>query len=193
MAKKKYDVVEIEETQQVEQKKPWLQRMVYGIVGPGGLKDVVGGAVKSIVLPGLKNIAADALHGAVNSIFYRNGDAPSSRRGVYRHYENEYRGYASATNIESKYSNVKRLTTSGSRVVKPYAIETEEDAWDIVDDLRDRISAKGYATVGDYYENIGKPADSSHDDYGWKSLGGVEVIPVSNGWLIEFPPVRRVR
>lgn len=193
MAKKKYDVVEIEEVQQVEQKKPLLQRIVYGIVGPGGLKDTVGGAVKSIVLPGLKNIAADALHGAVNSIFYRDGNAPSSRRGVYRHYESEYRSYGRTDPIESKYGNIKRLDTSGSRVIKPYAIKTEDEAWDIVDDLRDRISSRGHATIGDYYENIGKYSDSSHDDYGWKSLGGVDVVPVSNGWLIEFPPVRRVR
>ena len=173
MTEKEKIVVELVEQQPV--KKPLLERMVYRVIGPGGLKDTMGSAMKSIILPGLKNLAADALHGAVNSVFYRDGGAPSERSS-------------------SRYSNVSIASGTGRRP-KDYAIIEEQDAYDIIDELRDIIatSERGAATIADYYSMIGIPTGSYDDSYGWTSLGGARPVKVEQGWVIEFPPTKRVR
>lgn len=187
MTEKEKIVVELVEQQPV--KKPLLERMVYRVIGPGGLKDTMGSAMKSIILPGLKNLAADALHGAVNSVFYRDGGAPSERQrsGGFYDYGRNYRSRSET----SRYSNVSTISGS-SRRPKDYAIVTEQDAYDIIEDLRDIISEEGHARISDYYDMIGIPTGSYDDSYGWTSLGGTRVIPVDKGWVIEFPPTKRI-
>lgn len=187
MTEKEKIVVELVEQQPV--KKPLLERMVYRVIGPGGLKDTMGSAMKSIILPGLKNLAADALHGAVNSIFYRDGGAPSERQrsGGYYDYGRSYRGGRET----SRYSNVS-IAGGSSRRPKDYAIIVEQDAYDIIDDLRDIISERGEATIADYYDMIGIPTGSYDDSYGWTSLGGARVVTADKGWVIEFPPTKRL-
>lgn len=182
--KKVVDVAPIEQPV----KKGFIEKTMYNLFKPGGLKDTAFGAIKGVVIPGLKHLAADALHGAVNSIFYRNegGEYRDRYRGGY-----EYRVSSGSRRFENKYSNIPMAGTGG-RKVRDFAITSEQDAWDIIEDLRSRISEIGYATIADYYENIGQPTGSYDEDYGWKSLGGVNVIKVANGWFIEFPPARRV-
>lgn len=190
MTEKEKIVVELVEQQPV--KKPLLERMVYRVIGPGGLKDTMGSAMKSIILPGLKNLAADALHGAVNSVFYRDGGAPSERQryGGFYDYGRSYRSERSG----SRYSNVSVASGTGRRP-KDYAIIEEQDAYDIIDELRDIIatSERGAATIADYYSMIGIPTGSYDDSYGWTSLGGARPVKVEQGWVIEFPPTKRVR
>ena len=53
MTEEKRTVVELVEQQPV--KKPLLERMVYRVIGPGGLKDTKGSAINSIILPVLIN------------------------------------------------------------------------------------------------------------------------------------------
>lgn len=187
MTEKEKIVVELVEQQPV--KKPLLERMVYRVIGPGGLKDTMGSAMKSIILPGLKNLAADALHGAVNSVFYRDGGAPSERQrsGGFYDYGRSYRSERSG----SRYSEVSTISSS-SRRPKDYAIIVEQDAYDIIDDLRDIISEEGHARISDYYDMIGIPTGSYDDSYGWTSLGGARVVKADKGWVIEFPPTKRL-
>ena len=189
MTEEKRTVVELVEQQPV--KKPLLERMVYRVIGPGGLKDTMGSAMKGIILPGLKNLAADALHGAINSVFHVDGGGYSSRQrsGGYYEYGNAYR----STRV-NRYSNVSVASGTGRRP-KDYAIIEEQDAYDIIDELRDIIatSERGAATIADYYSMIGIPTGSYDDSYGWTSLGGARPVRVDQGWVIEFPPTKRVR
>lgn len=187
MTEEKKTVVELVEQQPV--KKPLLERMVYRVIGPGGLKDTMGSAMKGIILPGLKNLAADALHGAINSVFHVDGGGYSSRQrtGGYYEYGNVYR----SSRETNRYSNVS-IAGGSSRRPKDYAILVEQDAYDIIDDLRDIISERGEATIADYYDMIGIPTGSYDDSYGWTSLGGARVVPVDKGWVIEFPPTKRL-
>lgn len=189
MTEKEKIVVELVDQQPV--KKPLLERMVYRVIGPGGLKDTMGSAMKSIILPGLKNLAADALHGAINSVFHVDGGGYSSRQrsGGYYEYGNAYR-----STRDNRYSNVSVASGTGRRP-KDYAIIEEQDAYDIIDELRDIIatSERGAATIADYYSMIGIPTGSYDDSYGWTSLGGARPVRVDQGWVIEFPPTKRVR
>lgn len=191
---KKYEVSEVIESNSNEPKRPLLERAIYGVIGPGGLQDSLKVATKTIILPGLKNLIAETLHGAINNFLYRDGGERyrSSYGGVTRAGYLDYSDrYISRDRQDTSYSRVS-YAPSGGRSVRQFAIKSESDAMAIVSDLRDRICDYGQATISDYYDMIGQQTDFSQDRYGWTSLNGVNIRKVSNGWVIDFPQVKRL-
>ena len=149
-----------------------------------------------VLVPALRDLISDILHGSVDTIFggggrgyggYRSGGRSNVSYTPYnRYYYDDDRGSRRSYREERRPSRRDRDPSA-------FTFSYKEDAEDLLDFLCDYIDRYGEVPVALFYDKIGEtiPGDFTSEDYGWRNLAPAKVMPAGRGeWYINFPRVR---
>lgn len=158
-------------------KKSSFQRFVGAFISDD-ISSVRSYIFTDVFIPYIKRFIDDSVH----TLLYRNGRDYYRSRG-----ETEYNRYYS-----DRY-NIRNDRVPPSHYGK-YGYDYDEIVYDdrgdaelVLDTLRDRIAAYGYATVMDWYTASNRSCSYTYDNYGWSDLYDARVIPVKDGYVIKLP------
>lgn len=150
-----------------------------------------------ILLPALKDLTLDILHGGVDAAFgggrstYRSRSYGSRSRGggSYISYNRMYddRSRSRYERDEERYESRRR-----QRDLDDIIFDYRDDADDVRDRLVDYLERYGEVPVSYLYDVCGMtvPGDFTSDDWGWTSLRECKIRKVRDGWILDLPRVR---
>lgn len=172
-------------TQQIKAKESVGTKLKHAFLGPD-VDDVGNYLLKEYLEPTGKRLLNNGAQGILKHI--GNGIQVLLFGKVINQQQNGGVDYTSFYN--------SNIGPNGQQQQKSYkvmdAVDTftmsREDALETLAYLRGRIQQFGSASVLDYYEHINAPLDYMMSDRGWKSLDGVQVLPMpGNGFYIDLP------
>ena len=171
--------------------------------------EYVGSSIlDDILIPALRDLINDILHGAVDMTFgggnYRGGYYSRGRgRGrshisydrMYddRRFSNRRRRDRDDDDYEDRRSR-RRIPDCSEFVFDPRDFDRPSDAKcaaeDLLDDMADRIEEYGEVDMAWFLDQIGEDSDGlwNAEDWGWTNLSGVRVRGSNrSGWYIDLP------
>lgn len=173
-----------------EKKRPLIERLVVGVVGPNGIKGIVTSLYSDIIVPNLQQMVFDSLSRGFYQMIFRT-DAPPQYRGTYGG-RTDYRTYSSGPAYTPP--KVDTRTVRPKNHVERYYIQTRHDAEYVLNDLVDYSGRYGFATVADYYEALQVPTEFTHNSYGWthQQMLTVRVLPENGVYYLDLPRPEQV-
>lgn len=143
-----------------------------------------------VLAPGIKDVAADAVHGAIDNAL--GTSVPRGRRG--RRGDSGYTSYnrmSSARPRGRRDRDDDRHSRRDSRVaddVREIILDSRVEAEEVIDNLIELASKYEVATMRDLLSLIGEPHNQTHEDWGWADLRGARIHRVGrNGYLLDLP------
>ena len=174
----------------VSERKPLIERIV-GFVASDDTAEAVGYLFESIVMPGIKNLAIDALE----SFWFGGARGYGSRdrrdRGFYDYGAAYYgsRGYSSRTrDRRDDYDYGRGRDDDRNRDRKSYknvVLKYRNDAEDVVNRLREQINTYGEVTVFELFSLVDIQGAYTDHNWGWTDPRDIGIKRVSNGYLID--------
>lgn len=175
--------------------------------------EYVGSSIlDDILIPALRDLINDILHGAIDMTFggggnYRSGSYGRRGRGRSRiSYDRMYddRRYSGRRrdmdddDYEDRRSR-RRLPDCSEFVFDPRDFDKPSDAKcaaeDLLDDMADRIEEYGEVDMAWFLDQVGEDVKGMWhaEDWGWKNLSGVRVRGSNrSGWYIDLPKPREL-
>lgn len=161
--------------------------------------------VDDILVPALKDLINDILHGAIDMTFgggnYRGSYSrrgSKSRIAYNRMYDDNRfsrrRRDRDDDDYDDRRSRRRRLPDCSEFIFDPRDFDRPSDAKcaaeDLLDDMADRIEEFGQVDMAWFLDQIGEDAEGlwNAEDWGWTNLAGVRVRGSNrNGWYIDLP------
>nr|DAR94993.1 MAG TPA: hypothetical protein [Caudoviricetes sp.] len=176
-----------------EEIKPSLMtRLVKGLIGPNGVRAILGYLGKEVIAPAIKDTVVNSITTGVNMMAYGEDRRPYNNGGWNNPMRTQgVQGSRTYTNYTSAYHNTAEPTpVNAPGRIKDIYLFTHEDAQVVLNSLNVDIMNYGYARLADYYDYAGQPSTNYTDNsYGWRNLQGVRIIPVRGKYTIALPPV----
>lgn len=137
-------------------------------------------AWKKVIAPGTKRLLEDVVINTLRMILWGgSGTGYSSQNG-----RTNYNG------IPTRGSQQNDIQPKRKRFAyEDVIVENRADAEDICHQMEDSIMRYNRVSVANLYELAGVGTTPSDYDYGWKSLSGMDIRTVREGFLIAMPPV----
>lgn len=174
----------------VKRKKKTLGRKVVDFV-VGGDMDKINDYVKyDVIGPGIKNLIYDIFISSLSMAFF--GEV---RRGSSRDREGSAR--SRRTSYDRMYDDRRdmgrRRSSRPSYDIDDIIFDTRDDAELALDRLERILDQYGTVRVADLNSVAGITGSWTDKNFGWTDLRGVRVLPVPEGYIIDFPPCEDVR
>lgn len=127
-----------------------------------------------VVVPTVKKTISDIITNGTQMILYggRVKKSPSSKIS-YREYYSRDEIYSTRMRGVYDYDNV--------------TVDTMGEARDVIEGLDEIIARYGIASVGDFYDLLGKTGSHTDYKYGWNDIHTADIIRVPNGYKIKLP------
>lgn len=147
-----------------------------------------------VLVPGIKDAVADAVHGTIDNALGSGGIHRRSR-------DRRGGGYTSYNRMSSARPRDRRdrdddrdrrparrearVADDVREVILPTRVECEE----VIDSLVELASMYGFATMRDLMRLIGEVPNEIHEDWGWDEmpLRGSRIHHVGGGYLLDLP------
>jgi hypothetical protein len=145
-----------------------------------------------VLVPGVKDAMADAIHGTIDNAF----GTSSVRSRRRRRGEGGYTSYnrmseARPRSRREREEEDRRSSRRDSRVaddVREVIFETRVEAEETLDTLIEVASKYEAATMRDLLSMIGEPVNPTHADWGWYDLRGARIHRIGrDGYLLDLP------
>ena len=167
--------------------------------------EYVGSSIlDDILIPALRDLINDILHGAIDMTFgggnYRGGSYSRRRGRSHISYDRMYDDRRSSRrrydrdDDDDRRSSSRRIPDCSEFVFDPRDFDRPSDAKcaaeDLLDDMADRIEEYGQVDVAWFFDQIGEDINGrwNAEDWGWTNLSGVRVRGSNrNGWYIDLP------
>lgn len=163
--------------------------------------------VDDILVPALRDLINDILHGAIDMTFgggnyrgsysRRSGGRGRSRIAYNRMYDDSRfssRRRRDDDDYDDRRSSRRRLPDCSEFIFDPRDFDRPSDAKcaaeDLLDDMADRIEEFGQVDMAWFLDQVGEDAEGlwNAEDWGWTNLSGVRVRGSNrNGWYIDLP------
>ena len=150
--------------------------------------------VHDILIPALRDLLNDILHGSVDMAFGGGGYRSSRGRrgGSYISYNRYYddRDRRRRDRDDERYESRRR-----NRDFEDYIFEYRDDAEDVLDRMCDYLEKYGDVPVSYFYDLCGEtvPGAWTNDDWGWTDLSGTRVRNLrGKGYIIDLPKIRPI-
>lgn len=146
--------------------------------------------VMKVLLPRAQSMILDMIKNGAEMLIM--GPGAVSKRG------NSYTNYS--RNNVTTYSRDSAPARPSTTYV-PYAdplMETEDEAWDVIDVMRDYVSEYPYVSIADYLGFCNRPCDIeyTYHDYGWsaETIRNCRPEQIPDGrYVIKLPRPRYIR
>lgn len=148
-------------------------------------KTVKEKVVEEVIIPRVKQTAADACTNIINMLFF----------GASSGIKSNYFGSSSTISYKGSSINYSGISSNKQPLYSKSSIPTYDeivladrmDAERVLDDLNSMIGRFGEVTILDLYELVGLPSESTFCNYGWKTLKGADIGAVRDGFLLKLP------
>lgn len=137
------------------------------------------------IIPGIKKFMYDIFINGLHMALFGNGTSAQNgnvnyaapyQQVSYRSYDQAYKPQQAQKPIVPQGLNYDRLLYS-----------SRGDAEKVLIQLGDIIDEYGVARVSDLYDIVGVTPQPTAHNYGWKSVVNAKVMPVADGFVINFP------
>lgn len=189
----KKDVKRVTRSKATLRKKPLRKRFVETFTGDGQ-KGVMEYVLLDVLIPGFKDIVADASTTAIERTLFGDVSERRSRRGRGGGGYTSYNRMGSARPRERRDRDDDRRPSSSRRDRAPRGTEhpeiildTRVEADEVIDSLFELVSKYEVATMRDLLSLVGEPHNYTDEDWGWTDLRGARIHKVRDGYLLDLP------
>lgn len=180
-------------TKVVKKKRGLMERLVNVTVGPDGFKRIGNYIGHEIIIPTIKDLAANSLKTTIDMIFFKgvNGGYYSTQNFNYARTPTHNAG-ARQVNYANVYGKTQAQQFNNSPVefmtdVNYYEFASIDEANNVLNYLRQYIDQFGQVPISEYYSTIGMESTYTDQTFGWIDLSVASVVRSRNGYVIRFP------
>lgn len=187
------DVQRVTRSKATLRKKPLRKRFVETFTGDGQ-KGVMEYVLLDVLIPGFKDIVADASTTAIERTLF--GDV-SERRGRRSRGGSGYTSYNRMGSARprdrrdrdrdddrrDRRDRVSRRSSDMPEII----LDTRVEADEVIDSMFELISKYEVASMRDLLSLVGEPHNTTDEDWGWTDLRGARIHKVRNGYLLDLP------
>ena len=189
-------------------KKGVMERMVVALIGPDGLPKVSKYVAKDIIGPAAKNMLFDALSNGLQMLIFKdqpyNGGQRRDYGGGYARNSTNYGGAYRSSRTSGRQVSTRKAeepeyvndpnqaqVLSHGTILDDYILNTQIDAINVLDAMKDYAAKYGRVKVANYYELIGIPTVYTDNNFGWHwdSIERTRIKAARGGYVIDFAPV----
>lgn len=175
----------------VRRKKPLSKRISELFFG-GDAQSAMSYVFMDVLLPALKDMAAEAVSQGVDRIIFGESRTGSRRSGGYRPTgQNGYVSYNrfSPTPRDGHREDPREISrrARSSHNFDEIILATRVEAQEVIGRLFDLVSQYESATVADLYELCGVSGQYTDEKWGWTDIRGAGVVRVAGGYLLDLP------
>lgn len=192
-APERREVARVTTNKVLRRKKPLRKRFAEAFTGDGN-EGVFEYVVLGVLVPGIKDIAADTATTAIERALFGDTSAPRRRggsRGGYTSYSGMSAGRREPRSRGREPDREERpRTRRGARGPSSHEeliVGTRAEANEILDSLFELISKYEVATMRDLLSLAGEPHTNTDEDWGWYDLRGARAHKIREGYLIDVP------
>ena len=170
----------------ISEKKPFVERIVSKVFSDD-TAEAIGYLFDSIIVPGAKNLAIDALESFWFGNF-RGGYGGRDRRDRGRYdYGSAYYGSRGYGSRDRRYDDYDRRDDDRreKKSYKNIVLKYHNDAEEVVDQLRNQIKTYGEVTVFELFSLVDIQGSYVDHNWGWRDPRDIGIRRVSNGYLID--------
>lgn len=141
--------------------------------------------IDDILIPGVKDLIANAINLGIDAIFFGSGSEQSFRKSrtsqngrvsYQKYYDQNTRG-------RQRYSNHDARRSDADDIL----VETRREAQEILNELNCILEEYDQVSVGDLYDAAGMTTNFTMYKYGWFNLSNARIRQVRDGYLIIMP------
>lgn len=185
----KKEVVRVTKSKATLRKRP-LRKKFFDAFRPEDNVGFVEYTLLEVLVPGIKDALADAVHGTIDNALGTSRTTRSRRRegGGYTSYNRM--GASRPRSRRDRDDDDRRPRRAESRVAddaREVILDSRVEAEEVVDSLIELASKYDVATMRDLLSLIGEPHNPTHEDWGWADLRGTRIHRVGGGYLIDLP------
>ena len=156
------------------------------------LKSTTNGVVNDVLLPGIKNLAANFFKKFVDYLFL-GGSATNTRDTSYTNYSS----FGIARNVtysnNSGYSQPQRQSNQASRSslysLNDFIFKDRGEAEEVLSQMNSYIARYGSVSVLEFYDLIDQRSNPQDNKFGWRDLSNATVQRSPDGYWIDFPKI----
>ncbi len=171
----------------VRRKTPLSKRFAQTFLGED-ISDVGGYIVYDVLIPALKSMVSEMLHGGTDIILFGERKGNRTRR-------DQGRSYVSYDRVSSHNSGRRDERTSREFSHKSRArhnfddiiLSSRGEAEEVLSLLVDLTIDYGQASVSDLYDAVDITGTHTDTKYGWEDLSRAKVIRAREGYLLDLP------
>lgn len=193
-ASEKKDVKRVTKSKATLRKKPLRKRFVETFAGDDN-KGVFEYVLLDVLVPGFKDIVADASTTAIDRMLF--GDVADRRSSRGRGRGRGHTSYNRMSEARPRGGRDRdrdddrgRGRGRGRRAaddVQEIIIDTRVEADEVIDSMFELLSKYETVTMRDLLSLVGEPHNPTHEDWGWYDLRGARIHKVGGGYLLDLP------
>lgn len=152
------------------------------------LADVGKSLWKDRIIPGVKKFIYDVLSNGLHMSLFGSGTSNTSsnyQQVSYKAYDQIYKPFSS----QQPQRPPQQESVLG---YDKFVFDNRGDAEAVLLQMQDIIEEYGVVRVSDFYDIIEKTPPVTAHDWGWKSVVAAKVSVCSEGFCIQFPPVKPI-
>lgn len=154
------------------------------------LETIRENVIQEVIIPTIAETLVDAITSGVSMLF---GVKPRRSGVVSRTYGSTSYSRNYPIPLDRANSEVKTTSVTGRPIemrsfnAAEYIIRDRGLAESALIDLIDSVNDFGFATVGQFLDDIGLAPDSTTYNYGWSTLDDIDIEEVPGGYILTLP------
>ena len=133
--------------------------------------------LSDVLVPNIKRLIQELVTSGINQLLYGNDYKPSK---------------SSTSTSRVSYNNFSNQTVNQPKRLKgndiiEIEVDTYTDSQNVIYQLQALVDQYNQATIADLYDLVGIDGDFTDNNYGWKDLTRVSVIPYGRKFIIRMP------
>lgn len=173
----------------VIQRKKSLRRKVVEAFRPEDNVGFVEYTVLEVLVPGIKDALADAIHGTIDNALGVGGGRRHRRdssRGGYTSYSRMGSGRSRRDRDDDDRRGSRREPRRGDDA-REIIFDSRVEAEEVLDNMIELLSKYDNVTMRDLLSMAGEPHNTTHEDWGWTDLRGARIHKIRDGYLLDLP------
>lgn len=144
-------------------------------------KNVKSFLLMDVIVPSIKNMIEDI--GVKGIRMLLRGDT-GSRSGKTN------AEYVSYNKMSERRDTRRPSDVNRARLGRSYediVLENRGDAEEVLFRMKESLEQYGLVSIADFYDLVGESSRYTDHKYGWMNLDSARVVPVREGYIIDFP------
>lgn len=182
-------------TGEVVVKPPSIWKRSKGMFFGGDIKSAGRSAVADVLLPAARNTLLDAGFRYMEKLIM--GDSPTMRgrrpemRSRIQYNSPIQRQFPQSGMLPGQPPIAPiRVATKESNSIR---IASRSDADNVLTTMVECVSQYGVVSLADLNELLGQHVSAVDHNWGWTNLNHSEIRQVSDGWMLELPPMEEIK